>query len=500
MNRGKGVIPALMLAAFTACASGGGAAGAGDESPGGVDGPPDNEHTSAATLSIVQAASSEGDEARGHYEAALSDALASIEAEPGNARGYLIAGQAAVGLQDWVQADTMLDRAEELHPAYEEETLADREIGWVDAYSVGVEAANAGDVERALEVFTAAANLYDERPDAHMMMAWANVQVGDTEAAVAAYRDALDILYSPPPEGLNEEQLEGWEENISNTSLNLAQVLAQSGESGEAADVLQRLLDERAGELEESVELQATTALANFLAEAGEAEAARALMDEILARPDLTSDHYFQLGIGFFNSGDFVQAADAFAQSAEMNPYNRDALLNLVQSLYSQAVDLEEEEPSADRDARLYEIHGEILESAEQVRSFDPLNRNVLSFMLRAYRGQADLEEGAEAQDLAQRSQELFRTYQEQSYEVSDISLNLQQDDQAAMSGLLTNLSGEPGEEVTLQFTAVDTSGGEIDSEAVSVTVPATNESVQFSADLDLSGGEFAGWRYELVR
>lgn len=500
MNRGKGFILALMVAAFTACASGGGgAAGAGEAPTVDANAPQDNAHTRAATLSIVQATASEGEAAQEHYQAALQEALSSIETDPQNAKGYLLAGQAAVGLRDWARADSMLDRAEELYPAYEEQTVADREQGWVDAYSVGVEAANAGDLERALEVFSAAAELYDQRPDAHLMVGWTNMRLGNTEGAIEAYSDALAILYADPPEGLNEEQLEQWYASIQPAALNLAQNLAQNGQPAEAAEVLGTFLERRAGEIDPETELRALTARANFLAQAGEAEAAQALMDEIIARPDLGSDEYFQLGIGFFNAGDYVQAADAFAQAAELNPYNRDALLNMVQSLYSQAVELEEADASPDRDARLGEIYDQILDAAEQVRSFDPLNRNVLSFMLRAYRGQADLVEGAEVQQINQRSQELFRQYQAQPYEVSDISLNLQ-GDQVALTGVLTNLSGDEGDQVTLRFTAVNSAGQTIDSASVTVTAPAAQESVQFSTDLDLSGGEFAGWRYEVVQ
>ncbi|HSH46244.1 MAG TPA: tetratricopeptide repeat protein [Longimicrobiales bacterium] len=499
MNRGKGIILALTMAALTACASGGGGAEAGVPDTGGADAPGENQHTQAATVAIVQASGSEGDAAQQHYQTALSESLAAIEMEPTNARGYLLAGQAAVGLNDFVQADTMFDRAEELYPPYSEQTIVDREMGWVNAYSLGVEAANAGDVEGARDIFRGAADLYDQRPDAHMMVGWSSIQLGDEEGAVVAYREALDILYGDPPEGLNDEQLASWDDNIRTASLNLAQMLAQTGNPAEAADVLARLLDERGDTLDDETVLQATTARANFLAEAGQTEEAQALMDEILARPDLTSDDFFQLGIGYFNAGDYAQAAEAFSQAAELNPYNRDALLNLVQSLYSRTLELEEEPASSERDEQLFDLHQQILETAEQVRSFDPLNRNVLSFMLRSYRGQADLADDAEAQRLAQASQTLFREYQAQTFEVSDISLSLQQGNTAELTGVLTNLAADPGSQVSLRFSAVNTSGQELDGATVQVSVPETGEAVQFSTSLDLSGGDFGGWMYEVV-
>src|SRR5699024_8059835 len=109
------------------------------------------------------------------------------------------------------------------------------------------------------------------------------------------------------------------------------------------------------------------------------------------------------------------------------------------------------------------------------------------------YRGQAELSDDAEAQRLAQASQELFREYQALTYEVSNVSLNLQQGNAAELTGVLTNLSANPGTPVTLRFSAVNTSGQELDASTVDLTAPETGEAVQFSTTLDLSSGDFGG-------
>lgn len=497
MKRGNSLILALALAALTGCASAGGAGAGGAETGAGAR-PQDNAHTRTAGVRLAQAATAEGEAAREHYEAALQAALSSIEEDPQNARGYLLAGQAAAGAGQWVQADTMFDRAVEIFPGYEEQVLAEREEAWVNAYNQGVEAVNAGDIERARDLFAAADRLYQQRPEARMNLGWAHMRLGDTEAAIEAYRGALEILYGPTPEGLGEEQAEQWRRDRQQAAFNAAQLLAQSGEYVDAAEVLGEFL-ERTPELDPAVELQAMTAQANFLAQGGRAEEAEALMAEIRTRPDLTSADYFQIGIGLFNAGDYQEAAEAFGRAAELNPYSRDALLNLVQSLYSEAVELEEQEPSAQRDERLRTIYSEMLEAAEQVREFDPLNRNLISFMLRAYRGQADLAPGAEAQRLRQRSQELFRTFQQQPYEVSEISLSLAEQNRATLTGVLTNHSGQQGAQVTLRFELVNREGQPIDSETVTVTAPAAGESVEFTTTLD-TADDFAGWRYQVVQ
>lgn len=498
MNRGKGTILALLVATLSACATGGGA-GAVDPADGDVGRPADNAHTRTAGIAIAQATAAGGEQATGHYQQALDAALMSIEIDPANPKGYLLAGQAAVGLGNWVQADTMFDRAQEMYPGYENQIRSEREQGWVAAYNLGIEEVNEGDIEAARELFAAADRLYQERPEARMNLGWAAMRLGDTETAIEAYRGALDILYGPPPEGLDETQLEAWARDRRVASFNLAQLLAQAGRPAEAAEVLGEFLA-RNPEVDAATQLQAMTAQANFLAQAGEAEAAQELMAQIRGREDLTAMDHFQIGIGFFNTGDYAEAAEAFGEAARLNPYSRDALLNLVQSLYSEALELEEEPESAERDARLEEIYTEILEAAEQVRSFDPLNRNLLSFMLRAHRGLADLAPtAAEAERFRQASQDLFREYQALPYEVADIALNLQEGDQARVTGLFTNLSGDAGDQVQLRFTAVNQAGTAIDSELISITLPATGESVEFSTTLDLSGGDFAGWSYEMV-
>ena len=496
MNRGKAVILALAVAGLSACASSGGA-GTGDVG-GGAGRPADNAHTRTAGIHIAQATGAEGPEAEAHYQQALDAAIMSIQAEPQNAKGFLLAGQAAIGLGSWVQADTMFDRAQEIYPEYAVQIASEREQGWVAAYNMGVEAVNAGTIEQARDLFAAADMLYQDRPEARMNLAWAHMRLGNNEGAIEAYRGALDILYDAPPEGLDETQLESWARDRRTASLNLAQLLAQAGRPAEAAEVLGDFLA-RNPEVDAATRVQAMTAQANFLAQAGEADAAQALMEEIAGRTDLTSHDHFQIGIGRFNTGDFAAAAASFAEAARLNPYSRDALLNLVQSLYSEALDLEKTEQTAERDARLREIHTEILESAEQVRSFDPLNRNILSFMLRAYRGLADLAGRADAERYRQASQDLFREYQAQPFEVSDIALSMQGDDVANVTALLTNLSGTAGQQVQLRFTAVNQAGATIDSEVVSVTLPGQNEQVELTTRLDLSGGEFAGWKYEIV-
>ncbi|MGK7313078.1 MAG: tetratricopeptide repeat protein [Candidatus Longimicrobiales bacterium M2_2A_002] len=498
MIRAKGLILAMTVAFATACASGGTGGG---EMPAAETGnrPTDNSYTGSAGVHLVQAGLAEGQEAEQHYRAALQDAMTGIQTDSTNPKSYLQAGQAAIGLQQWVRADSMLDRALELYPPYEERIVAEREQAWVDAYNTGAEALNQGNLEKALTYLEGADTIYQGRPEARMALGSLYMGRGDTEAAAEAYRDALEILSGPPPEGMNEEQVAGWARDRQVAAFNAAQLLAESGDYEDAISVLQGFLEENEGRLEPSTELRAKTALAGFMASAGQTAEAEALFAEISTREDLTSADHFQVGIGYFNTGDYAQAAEAFKQAAELNPYSRDALLNLVQSLYSQALDVEELEPGAERDEQLVEIYDELLAAAEQVRTLDPLNRNLLSFMLRSLQAKAEMADQSEARQLAQRTQELVRTYQEQSYEVSQISVRTNAQNQAVVTGVLTNLTGTAGDEVQLRFSLMDQEGNTLDSATIFVQAPEQNASTEFQTTLDTVNGEFAGWKYEVV-
>jgi tetratricopeptide (TPR) repeat protein len=166
MNRRSGLMLAFVGALLSACAT----AGAGD--PGVVgERPRDDADTRQAGVYIAQASLVSGDEALRMYERALASALSAVERDPTNPRAYLLAGQAAVGARQWVQADTMFDRALELHPPFADQIRAEREEGWVLAYNLGAEAMSAGDMAAAVEHFAAADRLFQERPEARMALA-----------------------------------------------------------------------------------------------------------------------------------------------------------------------------------------------------------------------------------------------------------------------------------------------------------------------------------------
>ena len=504
MIRSRALILAMTVAFASACAGmGGGETG----QPESGNPPRDDSNTNAAGLALAQASTAEPEAAEGHFQTALNEALEGIEADSTNPKAYLIAAQAAIGLGNYVQADTMFERAVELYPGYRDRVVSEREQGWVTAYNEGARAMNQGELERALELFEGADRLYQGRPEARLALGSLYLRTGQTEEAANAFRNAYEILSEPPPEGMAEEQINRWKQDRQEAAFNGAQLLAQTGDFDAAAELMDEFLTTHGDSISADIRLQGRIALANFMAQAGQAQEAEALYDEILGREDLTSAEYFQAGIGFFNTGNFDRAAEAFATAAELNPYSRDALLNLVQSLYSRALELEEameDTTAADsvlaaRQDTLLSLHDRILEAADQVREFDPLNRNLLSFMLRSLRAKAELADEAQAEEFNRRAQDLYRSYQAQPYGVSEVSFTISSQNQVQITGNLTNHSGTAGETVRLRFSLMSSDGEELNSEVIETTAPEQGASTGFRTTLDVPGGQFAGWQYELV-
>lgn len=170
MKIDRGLLGTLAAAVLTAaCASAGGTGGAGAGAPRATVRLPDVTCTTgrlatqpaadsaAAALALMEAMTADSAQA-GRYAQARQQAGRSITADPGNAYGYYLAGQAALGVQDYADADSLLRRAEALCP----------ELG---AYDVG-------------RLRRGGAALAFDR-------AQSLLQAGDTTGAVAGYETAL---------------------------------------------------------------------------------------------------------------------------------------------------------------------------------------------------------------------------------------------------------------------------------------------------------------------
>ncbi len=470
------VLAAAALISGAGCAAGGGAGGgssapSGPSLPGGQmleEGirPRDNSHTRSAELYLTQAQSAADEaEATARFQEALQAAQEGIAADPENPRSYFQAAQAMVGLNDFGPAAEMFDKAEELHPRYILETEPMREMGWVRAYNEAIGPMNSGDLERAAELFEQAHALYQGRPEALLQLGSVYSRLNRVDDAIEAFRTSITIL-----EETKETQLADtinapvWQQHWEIATTSLGQTLTYGERHEEAAAFYGELLEER------PEDVSALSSLANALSQIGQPDSAQALYDNLLNRTDLGEREFFNAGVGLYQIENYEAASQAFRRAAEMNPFNRDARLNLAQTL------------------SIGEMFEELIPAARDLLEVDPRNALGWIFLTRAL---SETEQTEEANAV-------FTEYQEIGYEVGDLSIAPDPSGGTRITGSLKNNALEEGTPVTLRFHFGGPNAQEIGTLDVTVQAPAVEMSEMFQGEFN-SSEAVSGYRYEVI-
>lgn len=496
MNRFTGLILALVLGAATgACASG----GAGGASAEGIK-PRDTKFTRDAARSIALAMVRTADEEKRQlYQQALENAKLAIQEDSANPQGWYIAGQAYANLGDFENADAAWDRAEALYPALGQDISSERETAWVQAYNEGVTAIQQDDIDAAIARMEKADLIYQGRPEAKLQLGVFYARKDQTEKAIAAYRGALEILRGAPPAQLDSATRADWEANEEIAIANLAQLLSATGRDAEAEQVFRDVLAANPNDL------QAKINLAGVLAKQGKADEANALYAELVGRSDLSYNDYLMIGVGLFQAERYDGAVAAFRKAVQVNPYSRDGFYNLAQALYMQANQLDQTRKAA-RGAeaaaasnQLADVHEELAQAAEKVLELDPFNRNIIAYMARAYQALSDLTQDDAAKRRYRESiQGALRRHEEAPFEMMELTM-IPGDDAVGVSGQIMNLKLATGEPIRLRISLLDSAGGVIGSQEVTISAPAANATATFEASVPVRGA-LAGWRYERVQ
>ena len=471
------ILATTVLISGSGCAAGGGGAASGPAAVPTLPGaggqelaegirPRDNSHTRAAEEFLDDAMNATDDaEKAALYQQALDAAMAGIEADPENPKSYFQAGIAKINLKDYQGAGEMIAVADSLHPRYVLQTEQWRERGWVDAYNDAIGPLNAGDLETAVSILEGANALYDQRPEALLQLGSAYSRLNRPEDSAEAFREALAILEDSREMAMMDTTMTAtWEEHYSIASMGLGQSLQFAEQYEEAADVYGRLL------ADDPDNPSLIGSLASVLTELEMTDSVDVLYDNLLTRPGLTEFDYSNAGVGLYRIEQYDRAAEAFTAAAEMNPFNRDARLNLTQTHFS---------------AENWEA---LIPAARDLLELDPLNGLVWIFMTRAY---SELEQVEEANAV-------FAEYQALGYETEGIMLDALPSGGARVTGNLKNNTAEPGGTVTLRFHFGGPNGTEIGSIDIRVQIPAVEETVQFSGQFDASE-PVTGYSYEVV-
>jgi tetratricopeptide (TPR) repeat protein len=469
------VLAAAVIISGTGCATGASEAGVSPAAPTGLGGqilpegirPRDNTHTRSADLYLTQAQTAATEEdAERRFQQALDASLAGIEQDPQNPKSYFQAAQAFVGLNDFAGADSMFNKAEELHPRYILETEPWREQGWVNAYNAAIDPLNAGELEESITLFEYANRLYSARPEAFLQLGSLYARVDRYPEAITAFGTAKELLEESRALQMEDPELaEVWKQHWEIANTGLGQVLTFSERWDEAAELYGAMLQE------DPQNAQILGALAGVLTEMEQPDSVQALYQQLLSRTDLSERDLFNAGVGLYQIGEYDRAAESFRKAAEMNPFNRDARMNLAQTLH------------------IAEKYESLIPASRELLEVDPLNGLAWIFLTRAY---SELDRTDEANAV-------FLQYQDIGYELENIRLDSEPDGGARIVAQLKNNGAQPGSTVTLRFHFGGEDGREVGTLDVPVEMPEV-DALQFFQGRFQSPHTVTGFRYEVVR
>lgn len=425
--------------------------------------PRDNEHTNEATLYLVQAIQEEEEEqAQRRYQQALDAAMEGIQLDPENAQSYFQAGEAHLGLGNLEEGAAMFDRAEEIYPKYIWETEVLREEAWIDEFNRGAELSQAGDFDAALPHFERAHMIYQGRPEAMLNLAEAYTSRDRLEEAGDLYAQAIEIMTGPRADDMDEEVTADWDTFLEVAYFNRAQILFMEERYAESAEIYELLLEQ------DPESLSALSNLAVAYSAAGNQARAQELYDELLRRPDLDASDYFMIGVGLYESEEWMQSSRAFGEAWERVPNHRDAAFNYAQTLF------------------LAEEWEELMGMWERLNQLDPHSRTAYQFQIRAL-AETDQEQAAVA---------LIEEMEELPFYIDGLELHPVEGG-VVLAGALINNTAEPGTTVNLTVYFYDLENSQMGTAQASGQLGEPQEAVQFQADLATDQAVF-GYRYEV--
>lgn len=271
-----------------------------------LEGSPGAQTASEKFAEARDAASPEA--AQAAYMAAWDAVKNDMETNPTAA---FLAANAAIGLGNYEEADRLLDLFLERKPDCAAEATNTRYNGWVTLYNEAIQAYQEGDNARALERFEVA-NMFHPDLRGFNNAALLHMEMGETDEAIATYEMAL------------ESDVEGDEEQRRQIITGLGDLLASEGRPDEAAAAYASYLEEHPDDV------VARIRYALSLMSTDRAEEAAGIFEEILSRDDLTTQQWVEVGVGLYNSESYADAATAFGKARSQNPYNKEAMENLV--------------------------------------------------------------------------------------------------------------------------------------------------------------------------
>ncbi len=383
--------------------------------------------------------------------AAYAEAYSALEDEldDDNAAVLLLAAQAKIGLREFDAANALLDQFVQMAPACAQYGMETRFNGWVQLYNVAINAYQDGDLPSALATFEQANAFYPD-PRSYTNAALIYLELGDAAKAIETYRAALAAEYHNPDPGQIRTLVTG-----------LGDLLVSEGRVEEALTVYATHLESHPDDLEVRI------GYASALADQGRGEESSAIFGDLLSRTDLSATQWVAVGVGLYNAQVWARAAEAFAKARMDNPFNKEAMENLVNASVQ----------AGDVDA--------VLPLADTLIDWYPYDQN--NYQLKA-----------SALAKANEDQEAMRVLQEG--ETTEITFHFVQMGQASSGDYIIQGSlearGAAGSAVAIPFEFLGAGGQVVATEMLAMRAPPAGETERFELRV-ASDVPIMGFRYK---
>lgn len=380
------------------------------------------------------------------YQEALDALGEELEAGSDNPATYVFAARAHIGLEEYERADELLRDFVEMAPNCQQAARNVRYNAWVGLYNEGIQAYQAGNEDEALEAFETAGIIHADAR-AYNNAAILHQQRGNTEQAIDLYRKAIEAG--------------GEEEQVMTATQNLAEILSSRGETEEAISIYRRYLERNPGS--NVARLQYGV----LLSESGQADSAAAIVDEVLAQPDLSADDATRAGVVLFNAEDYGRAVDAFRRAREANPYSKEGMENLVNAL------VQAESP------------GEAVPIADTLVAWYPYDEG--NYRLHA-NALAQSDRGEQALQVMQQAENLSIAFEQ-------LQMGEGGDGTYVIRGVVRGTEAAAGTTMSIPFEFLSADGTVVASEDLEIGVPAAGQADSFRLEVRVDS-PVAGFRY----
>lgn len=387
---------------------------------------------------------------------------AALTKNPSNGAAWYYLARLSLYLGDARGADSAFTKALELNPACELDIDKHRQDNWAQLANQGIQFQQNQMYDSALVLYHQASYLFRRLPHVYINMGAIYANTGVNDSAAVYFAKSVEAARSDT----------GYTDERNSSMLNLAVVQQRLQRWPDAIKSLHQYREWVPGDMD------ARRALVSAFRNAGMEDSATTIEQGVLAElasknvDSLDTQDIMSIGISYFRSKQYADAAAAFAKVSERNPFSRDAVYNLANTYLAM------------------EDYEHLAESAAHLREIDPMNADALQILGRA---QKELKQQDGLQHTAEILLGLPFSFEVTGFQMGNTSAKLTAD---LVGRPAMDLTGKvlPGKPVTLVVEFLDAQGNVVDTQEATVPVLAPDARHNLEVETRVSG--VAAWRY----